>query len=130
MTMLMIRDYKDYFAAAFMACEALKDDLITDEQIQAMKDVPMWFVTAKTDKTVTPDDFTVATYNRLIQAGAKDVHMSLFDNVVDTSGLYKNSDGTPYEYDGHWSWIYVYNNEVVKEIGGKRTTIMEWLASK
>lgn len=130
MTMLMIRDYKDYFAAAFMACEALRDDLITEEQIQDMKDIPMWFVAAKSDKVVSPDDFAVATYNRLIQAGAKDVHMSLFDNVIDTSGLYKNSDGTPYEYDGHWSWIYVYNNEVVKEIGGKRTTIMEWLASK
>ncbi|MBP1905634.1 putative peptidase [Paenibacillus turicensis] len=130
MTMLMVRDYKDYFAAAFVACEALKDDLITDEQIAAMKEVPMWFVAAKTDKLVPPSDYMVSTYNRLIKAGAKDAHMTLFDNVSDTSGLYKKSDGTPYEYDGHWSWIYVYNNEVAKEIGGKRTTIMEWLAAK
>lgn len=130
MTMLMVRDYKDYFAAAFVACEALKDDLITNEQIAAMKDIPMWFVAAKTDKLVPPSDYMVPTYNRLLKAGAKDVHMTLFDNVSDTSGLYKKSDGTPYEYDGHWSWIYVYNNEVAKEIGGKRTTIMEWLAAK
>lgn len=130
MTMLMVRDYKDYFAAAFVACEALKDDLITDEQIAAMKDIPMWFVAAKTDKLVPPSDYMIATYNRLLKAGAKDVHMTLFDNVSDTSGLYKKNDGTPYEYDGHWSWIYVYNNEVAKEFGGKRTTIMEWLAAK
>ncbi|MDQ0047323.1 putative peptidase [Paenibacillus polymyxa] len=130
MTMLMIRDYKDYFAAAVVACEALKDSLITDEQINEMKDLPIWFVAAKTDTVVPPNDYTVPTYNRLVNAGAKDVHMSLFDNVVDTSGLYKKSDQTPYEYNGHWSWIYVYNNEVSKVINGKKTTMMEWLASK
>jgi hypothetical protein len=37
---------------------------------------------------------------------------------------------TPYEYDGHWSWIYVYNNEVSKTIDGKTTTFMEWLADQ
>ncbi len=103
MTMLMIRDYKDYFAAAVVACEALKDRLITDKQINEMKDLPIWFVAAKTDTVVPPNDYTVPTYNRLVNAGAKDVHMSLFDNVVDTSGLYKKSDQTPYEYNGHWS---------------------------
>ncbi|WP_226001028.1 prolyl oligopeptidase family serine peptidase [Paenibacillus sp. BJ-4] len=130
MTMLMIRDYKDYFAAAVVACEALKDNLITDEQINEMKNLPIWFVAAKTDTVVPPNDYTIPTYNRLVNAGAKDVHMSLFDNVVDTSGLYKKSDKTPYEYNGHWSWIYVYNNEVSKVINGKKTTMMQWLASK
>ncbi|KJD43813.1 prolyl oligopeptidase family serine peptidase [Paenibacillus terrae] len=130
MTMLMIRDYKDYFAAAMVVCEALKDSLITDEQISEMKDLPIWFVAAKTDTIVPPNDYMIPTYNRLVNAGAKDVHMSLFDNVVDTSGLYKKSDKTPYEYNGHWSWIYVYNNEVSKVINGKKTTMMQWLASK
>ncbi|MEC0135701.1 prolyl oligopeptidase family serine peptidase [Paenibacillus macerans] len=130
MTMLMIRDYKDYFAAAFVACEALKDSLITDKQIKEMKDLPIWFIAAKTDTVVPPIDYTVSTYSRLVNAGAKDVHMSLFNNVSDTSGLYKKSDGTPYEYNGHWSWIYVYNNDVSKVINGKNTTLMEWLASK
>lgn len=130
MTMLMIRDYKDYFAATVVACEALKDSLITDEQINEMKNLPIWFVGAKTDTVVPPNDYAIPTYNRLVNAGAKDVHMSLFDNVVDTSGLYKKSDQTPYEYNGHWSWIYVYNNEVSKVIDGKKTTMMQWLASK
>lgn len=130
MTMLMIRDYKDYFAAAFVACEALTDSLITDEQINEMKDLPIWFVAAKTDTVVPPIDYTVSTYSRLVNAGAEDVHMSLFNNVADTSGLYQKSDGTPYEYNGHWSWIYVYNNDVSKVINGKNTTLMEWLASR
>lgn len=130
MTMLMIRDYPEYFAAAFPTCEALKDTLISDADIQRMKNLPIWFVAAKTDTTVPPSQYVVPTYNRLVQAGAKDVHLSLFDNVVDTSGLYKKVDGTPYEYDGHWSWIYVYNNEVSKTIDGKTTTLMEWLADQ
>ncbi|KYD11791.1 hypothetical protein B4119_2288 [Parageobacillus caldoxylosilyticus] len=68
--------------------------------------------------------------HRLIEAGAKNVHLSLFDDVHDTTGLYKNADGTPYQYNGHWSWIYVYNNECVTTINGKTTTIMEWLAAQ
>jgi predicted peptidase len=130
MAMLMIRDYPEYFAAAFPVCEALNDSLITDEEIESMKDLPIWFVHAKTDTTVPPNEYVIPTYNRLLEAGAKDVHLSLFENVVDTSGLYKKADGTPYEYDGHWSWIYVYNNEVSKEINGNTITLMEWLAGQ
>lgn len=130
MTMLMIRDYPEYFAAAFPTCEALRDTLISDEDIQRMKTLPIWFVAAQTDTVVPPNEYVVPTYNRLVQAGAKDVHLSLFKNVVDTSGLYKKADGTPYEYDGHWSWIYVYNNEVSQTVNGTTTTLMEWLADQ
>lgn len=130
MTMLMIRDYTDYFAAAFPTCEALKDSLITDADIEKMKDLPIWFTAAKTDTTVNPDLYVVPTYNRLVAAGAKNVHLSLFDNVIDTTGLYKQANGLPYEYSGHWSWIYVYNNQCVDTINGKNTTIMEWLAAQ
>jgi predicted peptidase len=130
MTMLMIRDYPEYFAAAFPTCEALDDTLITDEDIENMKNLPIWFVHAKTDNVVPADQYVIPTYNRLVEAGAMDVHLSLFDNVVDTSGLYKNDDGTPYEYNGHWSWIYVYNNDVMKTIDGKTVSLMEWLANQ
>jgi hypothetical protein len=60
---------------------------------------------------------TLPTYNRLVEAGAQDVLLTLFDNVHDTTGLYKKADGTPYQYySGHWSWIYVFNNEVESTI--------------
>jgi len=130
MTMLMARDYTDYFAAAFPTCEALKDTLITDAQIQKLKNLPIWFTAAKTDTTVPPVDYVVPTYNRLVKAGSKNVHFSFFDKVVDTTGLYKKADGTPYEYMGHWSWIYVYNNQCIDSINGKTTTIMKWLAAQ
>lgn len=130
MTMLMARDYTDYFAAAFPTCEALKDTLISDKDINKMKNLPIWFTAAKTDTTVPVNDYVVPTYKRLIAAGAKNAHLSLFDGVVDTTGLYNKEDGTPYEYAGHWSWIYVYNNQCKTDVDGKATTIMEWLANQ
>ncbi len=130
MTMLMARDYTDYFAAAFPTCEALKDTLISDEDINKIKNIPIWFTAAKTDTTVPVNDYVVPTYNRLIAAGAKNAHLSLFDAVVDTTGLYNKEDGTPYEYLGHFSWIYVYNNQCKATIGDKTTTIMEWLSDQ
>ena len=130
MTMLMIRDYPGYFAAAFPVAEGLDDRLITDEDISNMAQTPIWFVHAKNDTTLRPENNTIPTYNRLIEAGAPNVHLSLFDDVHDTSGLYKNSDGTPYQYNGHWSWIYVYNNDVETTINGQTITLMEWMAAQ
>ncbi|MDN4522914.1 prolyl oligopeptidase family serine peptidase [Fictibacillus fluitans] len=130
MTMLMIRDYPGYFAAAYPVCEGLNNSLISDQDIQNIKQTPAWFVAAKTDTTLPVAINTVPTFNRLKQAGAENVHLSLFDDVHDLTGLYKNSDGSPYQYNGHWSWIYVYNNVPALDINGKRTTIMEWLASQ
>lgn len=130
MTMLMARDYTNYFAAAFPTCEALKDTLISNPDIEKLKNLPMWFVAAKTDNIVPVKDYVIPTYDRLVKAGAENVHLSLFDNVIDTSGLYKKADGTPYEYEGHWSWIYVFNNKPTDTIEGKSMTIMEWLSGQ
>ncbi|RKL68457.1 peptidase [Salipaludibacillus neizhouensis] len=130
LTMLMIRDYPEYFAAAFPVCEGLFDYLITDQDIQHMIQTPTWFVHAKNDPTLPPQDYSLLTYDRMIEAGADNVHFSLFDDVRDTSGLYTNDDGTPYQYNGHWSWIYLYNNEATATVDGVEATIMEWMASK
>ena len=124
MTMLLTRDYTYYFAAAFPTCEALRDSLISDAAIAKMKALPIWFTAAKTDTTVPPKDYVIPTYNRLFNAGAKDVHFSYFDKVVETI------NGAPYEYEGHWSWIYVYNNLCKYTDNGKTTTIMEWLSKQ
>lgn len=130
MTMEMIRSYPDYFAAAMPACEAMPNNRLSQNDIHKMKKMPIWFTTAKADKVVNPDLYTVATYNRLVKAGAKDIHFSYFDKVIDTTGLYKKADGTPYEYNGHFSYFYVFNNQCIDTINGKKTTIMQWLASQ
>lgn len=138
MTMVLIRDNPGYFAAAMPTCEALKDSIITDDDIKNMIKTPTWLVAAKTDPVVNPSLYEVPTYNRMVSAGATNVHFSFFDKVVDTTGLYTGSymdkpgsiATTPYEYLGHFSWIYVYNNQCYDTVNGSTTSIMEWLAAQ
>ena len=121
MTMNMIMTYPDYFTAAFPICEAYTDAWITDEMLESIKDMPIWFTHAANDPTVNPQAHTVATVERLEQMGASNVHFSFFEDVHDTSGNY---DG--YQYNGHWSWLYTLNNKCEED----GVTIMEWLADQ
>lgn len=121
MTMNMIMTYPDYFTAAFPICEAYTDAWITDEMLESIKDMPIWFTHAANDPTVNPQTHTVATVERLEQMGASNLHFSFFEDVHDTSGNY---DG--YQYNGHWSWLYTLNNECEED----GVTIMEWLADQ
>lgn len=110
MTMDMIMNYPDYFAAAYPICEAYMDEGITDDQIKAIKDLPTWFIYSKNDTTVDPTMFEEPTLARLDAIGAN-VHRSIFEDVQDLSGTYKGQDGNAYQYMGHWSWIYFFNNQ-------------------
>jgi len=129
MTLCLARDYPNYFAAGFPVCEGLNDRLITNADLNNIAKTPLWFVAAKTDQTLPPDINSVPTVARLRGIGAN-VQFSYFDNVHDTSGLYKKADGSAYEYAGHWSWIYVFNDEVAETINGKSTSLFEWLAAQ
>ena len=129
MTMLLVRDNPGYFAAAFPTCEGLKDSMITKKDLANIAKTPIWFTAAKTDTVLPPKDYAVPTVERLKKAGA-DVHFSFFDKVVDTTGKYKKADGTPYEYMGHWSWIYVYNDACEDTIDGKTVKLFQWMAEQ
>ena len=124
------------YAALFPVCEARADAHISEEDLKKLASVPTWFTAAKTDEVVPVKDYVVPTYLRLKEAGA-DTHLTLWDRVLDQTGLYKNEDGTPYEYIGHWSWIPMLNNEnrldydgSEVKVDGKAVTICEWLAGK
>ena len=124
------------YAALFPVCEARADAHISEEDLKKLASVPTWFTAAKTDEVVPVKDYVVPTYLRLKEAGA-DTHLTLWDRVLDQTGLYKNEDGTPYEYIGHWSWIPMLNNEnrldydgSEVKVDGKAVTICEWLAEK
>ncbi len=84
MTLVLLRDYPDYFAAGFPTCEALRNDMITDEDILKLSKTSLRFISAKTDNFVNPKDYAVPTVERLKKVGA-DVHCSFFDDVHDTS---------------------------------------------
>ena len=129
MTMILLRDYPDFFAAAFPTCESLDDKIISDDDIKNIAKTPLWFISSKTDTTVPPNNFIIPTVERLRKIGAN-VHFNLFDDIHDNSGLYKKPDGKPYEYNGHWSWIYVFNDICEEIIDGKNVKLMEWLASQ
>lgn len=153
MTVHMIMEYPEYFAAGFPICEAYSVSWITPEKIEAIADTPIWMVHSDNDNVVKIsegetvgfsyvlnydengeiipiDDFSNALYSRLIEAGAENVYYSRYSSVVDTSGLYTNPDGSPYEYMGHWSWIYALNNECVQTIDGQEITLFEWLGQQ
>ena len=125
MTVNLILAYPDYFAAAFPICEAYLDSGITDEQLAGIKELPVWFVYAANDDVVPPDQYEAPTIARLQEIGA-DVHVSVFEDVHDTTGLYNNEDGTPYQYMGHWSWLYFFNNQC-EENG---VNLWQWLAEQ
>lgn len=125
MTMDLIFHYPDYFAAAYPICEAYLDEGITDAQLEGIKDLPIWFVYALNDETVDPETHEIPTVSRLKAIGA-DVHTSVFDDVHDTSGLYTEDDGNPYQYQGHWSWLYFFNNECQEN----DVSLWDWLSEQ
>ena len=51
------------------------------------------------------------------------------DKVVDTTGMFF-IEGTdePYEYNGHFSWMPVLNNQCVDNINGEQVTIFDWIS--
>lgn len=137
MTMKMLIHTPDKYAAAFPICEALVDTAITDEQIRSIADKPIWFTHAKSDTTVLPEACVVPTYKRLIAAGGKNIHFTFWDKVIDLSGAYITPEGEPFEYYGHWSWIYTLNNECKLDFDGSPVTvngnpvgIVEWLGAQ
>lgn len=111
MTVVLAMEHGDKYDAYVPICEAVPDDKISDEQIKTMAQLPMFFIYSKDDTTVDPSLHEIPTLKRLKEAGAKNIHVSATDHVVDTSGEVKDQNGNPYQYMGHWSWIYFDNND-------------------
>lgn len=125
MTVNLVIRNPGFFAASFPVCEAYRDVFISDAEITQLAEEHMWFTASAGDEVVNPEEHILPTVRRIRKAGGKDIHESYFEKVLDTSGKYKKDDGTPYEYQGHWSWLYVLNNQCTDN----GVTIMEWLAS-
>lgn len=134
MTLKLILDHPDYFAAAFPSALAYYAEYVTDKQIQQIKDIPIWFIHSKDDPVTVADKTVVPLYKRLMDAGAKNVHVSFYDHVVDITGFF---GGENYHYSGHWSWIYSHANESRFDydgspvlLDGRPVTVMEWMAAQ
>ena len=129
MTLNMLVTYPDYWAAAYPNCEAYAwavfekdangqysrnenngyvltaERWMSDEKIQAIKDIPIWFVQARQDPVVNPMLFSMPTYRALLQAGAENAWYSMFDTIPGT-------DDPNAEYMAHFAWVRTFNNEV------------------
>ncbi|MFH0759193.1 MAG: prolyl oligopeptidase family serine peptidase, partial [Bacteroidota bacterium] len=83
MSLKLILLYPDYFAAGFISSLAYYSQYISDEQIESIKEVPIWFVHSADDGTTVPEETVLPVYKRLMEAGAKNIHLSYYDRVVD-----------------------------------------------
>lgn len=134
MSLKLILNHPDYFAAGFISALAYQSQYISDSKIQDIKNVPIWFVQSKDDKVTDPKETAVPLYQRLKKAGASNVHFSYYDHVVDITGVFGGED---YHYNGHWSWIYVHANKSSLDFDGSPVkvdempvSIMQWIASQ
>jgi predicted peptidase len=125
MTMDLILNYPDYFAAAYPICEAFYPRRLKKERLLPLKDMPIWFVYAKNDFTVLPIKYEKPLLKRFDKIGAGSIVVSEFADVHDTSGSF-NKNGRPYQYFGHFSWIYFFNNECVEN----GVSIWEWMSKQ
>ncbi|WP_341225304.1 prolyl oligopeptidase family serine peptidase [uncultured Arcticibacterium sp.] len=134
MSLKLILNHPDYFAAGFISALAYSSEFITDKQISSIKNMPIWFVQSKDDNTTKPEETAVPVYHRLKSAGAKNVHFSYYDHVIDITGQY---GGESYYYNGHWSWVYLHANEcrldfdgTPVKVNGMPVNIMQWVSAQ
>ena len=130
MTMNMIIQYPEYWAASYQVCEAYpfmvfkKDEngnyifendskfpaitnerWLTDEKLNKIKNIPIWFIQSEDDIVSVPQSFSFPTYKELLKMGVKNCWYSFFENV-------KGVDIPEMKYFGHWSWIWLFNDQV------------------
>lgn len=105
MTMNMLIRHPKFFAAAYPTCEAYLDENISDNEIRSLAEENIWIVQSYDDTTVDPKTHCIPTFNRLAKAGAKNVWMSMFEDV---QGI--DNPGT--KLYGHFSWCYLFNDVV------------------
>lgn len=135
---MLVKDPSKY-TAVFPICEGYLDKNISDSDIQNIKDTPIWFTQSKGDQVIDPQQNAIPTYQRLIKAGAKDVHFTLLNGVYDETGQFKDlKTGQPYQYNDHFSWLNVLDDYPATEFDGSQSknadgsdmTVFSWLATK
>lgn len=134
MTVRMLVDYPEFFAAAVPGCQAFFNENLTDAMVQSLKDTPIWFTHAKRDELVNPEETTLPIYHRLKAAGAQNVHFTYWDKVADPTGQYKDELGRPKPYFQHGVWVLLLDDVCRTELDGTHVlqngapvTMFEWL---
>lgn len=127
MCMMMAMRSPEKYDAIVPICEAVPDTVIDEDAIKRLRKAPLYFVYSKDDPIVIPELHEVPTIRRMREGECLDLHVSTTENVIDTSGKYKDPDGSPYKYMGHLSWIYYDNDETDDGTGLSAWT---WIAKR
>lgn len=125
MTMNMMFEHGDYFAAYYPICEGYLDQCISDEMIEQVKNYNVWFLQSADDGTVDPTQYALPAYVRLLKAGAQNMWFTLTDHVRGTDDPEPWSWTGTGTYDGHWSWIYAFNDQVTTRFDTAAVTSVE-----
>jgi predicted peptidase len=116
MSLKMTTVYPELFASSVPICGVVASlqpggpRLITDRELTLIK-TPTWLVASKDDPTVPPEANTVHAHDLI--PGSR---MTLYDHVI------RNG----YQFNGHWSWIYVARND--PSLNG--THLWQWMAGQ
>ncbi len=117
MTMNLAFEHGDYFAAYYPICQGYMSGNISDEMLADIKDYKMWFLLSEADNTLKPSMYTIPLYDRLVTAGAQNMHLTYLKNVPGVDDPEPSAGwGTKGFYDGHWSWINAFNDDVKTEM--------------
>jgi predicted peptidase len=127
MTQVLALNYGDEYDAYVPICEPYLAESLTDDDIDKLASLPMYYIWSDADTTVDPTIFEVPTLERILATGTDSVKMATTEKVVDTTGRFTDENGDPYEYAGHWSWITFDNNEAVTEDG---ISAWQWIADQ
>ena len=128
MTVKLVMDYPEMFAASFPICEAYKTNLISDEEVVKLASVPTWFVHCANDPVVDINTTAIDLYERMKEIGADNLHFSVYDSIIDPD--YGNA------YNGHFAWVYSLKNLCTTDYDGSNVTVegnpvnlYQWLAT-
>ncbi len=130
MTVKLLLEMPDFFAAAFPCCPAYHDAWMTEKRIRSLAKTPMWVVAAATDQTIPlryPDGspaFADAMVEKLREVSGE----VIYSRLPQVMGF--DSKGLPYEYFGHWSWVPLLTDRITKEFDGEEIHLFEWMAAK
>lgn len=125
MSTLLAKTCADKYTSYVHCCAPMDSNALSEEDIQILKDLPMYYIYAKDDDLVDPEGYEVPVLKRLKEAGADKISVSITDSVIDQTGKYSDAQGNPYKYSGHWSWIHFFNNYTADQNG---KSVFEWIA--
>ena len=129
MTLKMLLQAPDFFAAAFPISETCPDAALSEAQITVLSKTPLWFTYAKDWLPADPGQYTAATVRRLQRLNAP-VRQTAWEQAPEqaVNVFYRNRLGTIYCHEGDWSWICFFNDQCVDDATGEH--LWQWLGQQ